>query len=254
MELSRALQAYVESARDASGGEAICSIISQAVSDGNVFNFGELLDCPTIEAYDEANRGSSAVEQLRIFAYGTLSDYEVARQSGKVPPLTPEQHRKLVMLTVVSLASKAPRISFNTLRQELQMDDQRAIEDVVMDTIYAGLIDAKIDQAAEFVEIDRSASRDVRWSDIDSMLEVLSGWKGSTETVLSRLRQDAKKQIEAAQGAMLASAAKLEADGDQRAKSVASKDNSIAFGRRFADAEPISQRRRLHVSDDEPFC
>ena len=57
-----------------------------------------------MQALAAAAEGQRLVELLRIFAFGTYSDYKARR--AELPDLTPAQKRKLQLLTVVSLATK----------------------------------------------------------------------------------------------------------------------------------------------------
>jgi COP9 signalosome complex subunit 7 len=79
-----------------------------------------------------------------------------------LPALEPPQARKLKQLTLASLAAKHSQLGYDLLRAELEIDSLRELEDLVLDTVYQGLIDAKIDQAQKKVIVDWAIGRDVR--------------------------------------------------------------------------------------------
>ncbi len=72
------------------------------------------------------------------------------------------QARKLKQLTLATLAAKHSQLGYDLLRAELDVDSLRELEDLVLDTVYQGLIDAKIDQAQKKIIVDWAIGRDVR--------------------------------------------------------------------------------------------
>ncbi|CAE8636475.1 unnamed protein product, partial [Polarella glacialis] len=78
-------------------GRACEALVSQALDQSGVFVFGELLDCPNVQALSATPEGLQKLELLRIFAFGTYPEYQ-ARQS-ELGELTANQKRKLQLLT-----------------------------------------------------------------------------------------------------------------------------------------------------------
>ncbi len=110
-------------------------------------------------------------------SYGTLSDYSSNR--AIYGALSPLQERKLRQLSFVSLGARHKRISYGAtlcahaccgpdvrradmLKEALQIFDVRELEDLLLDTFYAGLVIGKIDAFAETVCVDFTIGRDVR--------------------------------------------------------------------------------------------
>ncbi|CAK9110678.1 COP9 signalosome complex subunit 7 (Signalosome subunit 7) [Durusdinium trenchii] len=50
------------------------ALVRQALEHSSVFVFGELLECPNVQALQ--GEFSATLDLLRIFAYGTFSDYK----------------------------------------------------------------------------------------------------------------------------------------------------------------------------------
>jgi len=124
-------------------GPAVAELIKQALGAPGVYVFSELLET---ECVKEVASGPHAnyVRLLEIFAYGTYADYK--KSASMLPNLTPVQCTKLKHLTIVSLAAKSRTIPYATLLQELDISDLRQLEDLIIEAIYAGIIQAKLNQ------------------------------------------------------------------------------------------------------------
>jgi COP9 signalosome complex subunit 7 len=109
---------------------------------------------------------------LRLFAYGELSDWIASPDS--FPPLRPAHVAKLRHLTLLRLCSSARIVPYATLLEALHLDVQapsgastpvaqpvRALEDCIIDAVYAGILGARLDQRAARVEVQGCLGRDV---------------------------------------------------------------------------------------------
>lgn len=144
-----ALAGFLALAKSARKGAA-ASLIADATAAPGVFAFGELLDMPSIKearpllpplrarvclscshalarrpSQLEGTELSPSLALLRVFAYGTVADYNgetrrslasarrsltrpaLAAASSSLPPLSPAQALKLKQLTVASLAENS---------------------------------------------------------------------------------------------------------------------------------------------------
>ena len=143
--------------------------------------FGELLAMPNVQALRESDEAHAPhLALLELFAYGTYAQYRAA-PAGTFPPLKDEQLEKLRMLSIVSLAHQSATVPYATLQAELDIaaSELRQLEDLVIETIYAGLLDARLNQKQTVLVVRRAASRDVRLSDIDGMISKLRAFMGS---------------------------------------------------------------------------
>lgn len=73
---------------------------------------------------------------LNLFAYGTYKQFR-ANQEDYIE-LTPAMQKKLQHLTIVSLAIKSKSIPYAVLLNELEIDNVRHLEDIIIEAIYAG--------------------------------------------------------------------------------------------------------------------
>ncbi|KAL5490798.1 hypothetical protein EMCRGX_G015982 [Ephydatia muelleri] len=168
---SQGLQQFLLLAKTARGPAAV-ELVKQALSAGGVYVFGELLETECVkDLSSESNNGY--VTLLEIFAYGTYSDYKA--QATALPPLTGPQTTKLKHLTIVTLAAKCWSIPYSTLLRELDIaaSNVRELEDLIIEAIYAGIIQAKLDQRNAQLEVECFIGRDIKREKLDSMIEKL---------------------------------------------------------------------------------
>lgn len=97
---------------------------------------------------------------LDIFAYGVYSDYQA--NEANLPPLTDAMRKKLRLLTISSMASKARLIKYSQLQTELQVGSVRELEDLIIAGASADVVRGKLDQKSLHFEVDFSMARDVR--------------------------------------------------------------------------------------------
>lgn len=147
-----------KSARDRAAAE----LIKQALSNKKVFVVGELLAMPNMQAL-AGTEYANYFNLLELFAYGTFSDYVQGRD--KFPELTEYQTMKLRQLSIVSLAHRQKQVPYDVLRTELGINNVRELEDLIIDTMYSGLITGKMDQAHAVLKIKSAIPRDVRMAD-----------------------------------------------------------------------------------------
>ncbi|GLD91543.1 hypothetical protein PINS_up000076 [Pythium insidiosum] len=165
-------------------GRACVALIQQALSNKKLFVFRELLDMPNVQALRDTEH-DGFVALLEIFAFGTYSDY--LSKKNELPELTPAQAQKLRKLTTVSLAQQSKRVPYDVLSQELDVTTVRELEDIVIDTIYSGLIQGKLDQQSKLLIVKYAVGRDIKDTDIDLMIEKLTKWKKESVTICSKI-------------------------------------------------------------------
>ena len=65
-------------------GRAAVALIQQTISNPSIYHFGEVLDHENIAALEQSPEFKPFLDLLRIFAYGTLSEY---RANSSLPPI-----------------------------------------------------------------------------------------------------------------------------------------------------------------------
>eukprot|EP00953_Heterococcus_sp_UTEX-ZZ885_P008016 4810-Heterococcus_DN1.PRE.1 len=167
---------------------ACVALVQQVLAEKKIFVFGELLAMPNVQEL----RGTEHENQLRLlelFAYGTYADYK-ANQS-QLPPVRHAMLDKLRMLTIVSLAQEQRIVNYSQLQQTLEVPNVRALEDLIFDCIYAGLIQGKLDQRAGVLRVRGALARDVRLTDVDAMLQKLEQWAAAAQQARAALQEGA---------------------------------------------------------------
>lgn len=94
---------------------------------------------------------------------------------------------KLRHLTIISLASKSKAIPYETLCKQLDMNNIRELEDLIIEAFYANIIKGKLDQLNNQLEIEFAIGRDVTDQQIDDILSVLSNWCNNCEIALKTI-------------------------------------------------------------------
>ena len=169
--MEAALEQYLILAKSAKG-RACEALIMQAISNPKTFVFGELLD-----AVHDGGISKEAQKILEIFTYGTLSDY----RNEKLPDLNPQQLKKLQMLTLASLASENSIISYRELLSVLEITSTRQLEDLIIDSIYEGLIKGKIDHKNSCLRVFECYGRDLKPENVLKTLDKIKNYIKSVD-------------------------------------------------------------------------
>jgi len=179
-----ALQQFVLLAKKAKG-KAVAAIIEKALGAPNVYVFGELLDMENVKQLAETE-DKKFLDLLKIFAYGTYAHYKA--QITQFPQLTPPQIKKLRQLSIVSLSAENKLISYAALQQQLDIIEVRELEDLIIDAIYQGIMQAKLDQKSKQLEVQFSMGRDLKPDSIDQMINTLTSWSVQSENLMKTIK------------------------------------------------------------------
>lgn len=182
-------------------GAAAASLITQALEHSNIFVFGELIDCDNIQAL-EGTSAAPHLELLRLFAYGTWMDYKA--RAAQLPALSDAQVRKLKKLSLVSLAAQSREIEYAVIMRDLELTSVRAVEDLLIECFYGGLLQGRLDQQASRLEVSYCTGRDIHPSEVAAMCETLAAWHKNSVDVMASVREKLerhKAQAEAARNA-----------------------------------------------------
>ncbi|OLL23227.1 COP9 signalosome complex subunit 7 [Neolecta irregularis DAH-3] len=171
-----ALQKYVLLAKSLKS-KAAADLIYKATSDPECFVFKELLDCPNIHALKDGEF-EQIFNILQVFCWGTLKDLDPEL-------LSPIQRHKLQQLTLVTLCSQNHVVPYSELRSDLNITSQAALEDLIINTIYASLLSAKLDSKNQILRVSSTFGRDLSPTDPSRILAIFKQWNGQCTTVLA---------------------------------------------------------------------
>ena len=224
--MEAALEQYLLLAKSAQG-KACDALIGRALEDAHTFVFGELIQAVTANAPSEGH-----LQLLKVFAYGTYADYQA--HAATLPELTAKQLQKLKMLTLASLAARESFLPFTMLQQRLDISSIRELEDLIIDSIYENLIEAKIDHKKAGLQVFSSFGRDVPPEQVPAMLSKLKGFLSHLETVEDFIDQQIRVVGEAKSEAVMQHEAfqeELEREKENAKADLAAKADPAAYAR-----------------------
>ncbi|KAL0425749.1 UNVERIFIED_CONTAM: COP9 signalosome complex subunit [Sesamum radiatum] len=162
-------------------GSALSTVIVEATSHPSLFAFSEIIAVSNVLEL-EGTENSASLDLLRMFAYGTWSEYKSA--AGRIPQLVPDQVLKLKQLTVLTLAET---------NKELDVTNVRELEDfLINDCMYVGIVRGKLDQLRRCFEVQFAAGRDLRPGQLGSMIQTLANWLSTSENLLVSIQEKIK--------------------------------------------------------------
>ncbi|XP_008552438.2 COP9 signalosome complex subunit 7b [Microplitis demolitor] len=180
------LEQFVLLAKTAKGAAAL-QLVKQAIEAPGVNVFGELLDMPNIKELKNGAHGPYW-NTLNLFAYGTYKEY--LENKDNFLELTATQKKKLQHLTIVTLAEKSKCIPYSVLLTELGIDNVRELEDLIIEAVYADIINGKLDHKNSQLEVDYAGlGRDVKPGETGAVMETLEAWGQTCEKVLACIEQ-----------------------------------------------------------------
>ncbi|GKT41717.1 COP9 signalosome complex subunit 7a [Colletotrichum spaethianum] len=181
-----ALEPFLALSKSATSPRAAADLITRATSNPNTFLFTELLETPQIQALAQSPDFLPHLRLLEIFSHGT---YAVYLSSGQqLPQLNDAQTLKLRQLSLLTLARDRSNLSYAALQSALGLPSARALEDLVISAIYAGLLDATLDPHRQVVQVNSLAAlRDLAPGAVPSMIRALHAWSSRCESTLEGL-------------------------------------------------------------------
>ncbi|KAF8168507.1 hypothetical protein B0H34DRAFT_793099 [Crassisporium funariophilum] len=181
-------------------GAAAAKLIQDATSAPGVFVFSELLELPNIQELGKSDQHQKFLSLLQLFSYKTYQDYlrasilhsggwKLMKPEHKdiLPPLNQAQTTKLKHLTIVSLAADRRILPYADLLQALDISSVRELEDLTIDAIYLDLLQGKLDQKEEQLEVTYTMGRDFEPGKLEQVLAALQDWASTTSAVLTTL-------------------------------------------------------------------
>ncbi|XP_078524303.1 COP9 signalosome complex subunit 7b isoform X2 [Lissotriton helveticus] len=80
-------------------------------------------------------------------------------------------------------------IPYAVLLKDLDMQNLRELEDLIIEAVYTDIIQGKLDQCKQMLEVDFCIGRDIPKKDISSIVKTLQEWCDGCEAVLSGIEQ-----------------------------------------------------------------
>ncbi|KAL3624524.1 COP9 signalosome complex subunit 7 [Castilleja foliolosa] len=183
------IEYFVKQASSLSGA-ALANVVVEATSHPFLFAFSEILAVSNVLEL-EGTENSIFLDLLRMFSYGTWSEYK--SDASRLPQLVPDQLLKLKQLTVLTLAETNKVLPYDMLMHELDVSNVRELEDfLINDCMYVGILRGKLDQLQRCFEVQFAAGRDLRPSQLGSMIQVLANWLTTSDDLLVSIQEKIK--------------------------------------------------------------
>ncbi|KAI4258052.1 MAG: hypothetical protein LQ352_001373 [Teloschistes flavicans] len=181
-----ALESFILLSKSATSPRSAADLVNQATSAPNTYVFAELLQTPNIAALKTASAEyNSYYTLLQIFSWGTWADYS---STPELPKISDPQAHKLRQLSLLSLSTSPSTLTYSHLQSALSLPSVRALEDLVISTVYAGLLTAKLDPKSQRVDVSSvSPLRDLRPGRVLQLVQGLDTWNARCVLVLEEL-------------------------------------------------------------------
>ncbi|NXA00647.1 CSN7B protein, partial [Nesospiza acunhae] len=163
-------------------GSALTALINQVLEAPGVYVFGELLELTNVK---EVRPGLCNFQRKVL----NLVFLTLTANKDNLPELTVTQKNKLKHLTIVSLASRMKCIPYSVLLKDLDMRNLRELEDLIIEAVYTDIIQGKLDQRNQVLEVDFCIGRDIQKKDISNIVKTLQEWCDGCEAVLLGIEQ-----------------------------------------------------------------
>ncbi|PSN66602.1 hypothetical protein BS50DRAFT_573445 [Corynespora cassiicola Philippines] len=107
---------------------------------------------------------------------------------GNLPPLSAQQHQKLLLLSLLPLSRSHTTLTYPSLMKSLDLPTTRALEELITTAIYSGLLTATLDPAHSLVSVSSiSPLRDLAPGCLPSLQSTLQTWSQRCDSALEDL-------------------------------------------------------------------
>ena len=96
------------------------------------------------------------------------------------------------VLVCTALASQSKTLAYDVLLRNLELSSVRALEDLLIECMYAGLLQGRLDQQAGHLEVYACAGRDVHPDELPNMATVLAEWQRSAGGLMAEVSAQLK--------------------------------------------------------------
>ncbi|KAM8847588.1 COP9 signalosome complex subunit 7a isoform 1-T1 [Synchiropus picturatus] len=171
-------------------GSALAQAVSSLLESPGLYVFSDILELPNVKELENGPH-APVYQLLNLFAYGTYCDYK--ERAASLPELTPAQKNKLRHLSIISLASNLKCLPYSLLLQQLELKNVRELEDLLIEAVYCDIIQGKLDQRNQQVEVDCSVGRDLGPNELPNIINTLQEWCTGCEAVLCGIEEQVSR-------------------------------------------------------------
>lgn len=171
----------------------LTDLIKRALSQDKLYSFGELYD-RIIRKFSESQElqldqhASNWVQILRIFTYNTWQDY-IDLPTENREEMNDKQIKKLKQLSLASLAARSKHLKYSLIADSLSLENGSELETFLVDSIYDGVVVAKLDTKRQELSVTNVVGRDVNSARLEEIESMLNSWVRRTEDILNGTSQ-----------------------------------------------------------------
>lgn len=111
-----------------------------------------------------------------------------------LPKLSANQHKKLLLLSLLPLSSSHATLTYHHLQTALDLPTARALEELITTAIYTGLLTATLDPANSRISVTSVAPlRDLRPGSLPALRSTLQAWSRRCDSALADLEAQVAK-------------------------------------------------------------
>uniref|UniRef100_A0A4X2M668 COP9 signalosome subunit 7B n=1 Tax=Vombatus ursinus TaxID=29139 RepID=A0A4X2M668_VOMUR len=90
---------------------------------------------------------------------------------------------------LLELSNVQECIPYSVLLKDLEVRNLRELEDLIIEAVYTDIIQGKLDQRNQLLEVDFCIGRDIQKKDINTLVKTLQEWCDGCEAVLLGIEQ-----------------------------------------------------------------
>ncbi|KAJ1531316.1 COP9 signalosome complex subunit 7a, partial [Cladochytrium tenue] len=94
-----------------------------------------------------------------------------------LPPLNKAQRDKLRLLSIVTFAGEQGSLPYTELLEQLDVENVRELEDLIIGGIYQGILAGRLDQKKKCLDVEYGIGRDLRPGETAALLKSLTAWQ-----------------------------------------------------------------------------
>lgn len=177
------LNSYITMINNCTTIQQLYPLLNQLFKHNYIFNYNILQYISNIQLLQQQGNNDIQARQyyntIQLYINGTYNDYIQLKQTNEIIQLNNYEIYKLQLLTIVTLCQNNTILDYNTIKQAINIQDVRTIEDILIDCIYNNLIIGQIDQYnQQFIIYSTMIRNNSIWSEsnINNLYNIYNNW------------------------------------------------------------------------------
>lgn len=95
---------------------------------------------------------------------------------SQITPFSLSSSNPQINILIVCVCARTQCLPYSLLLQQLELKNVRELEDLLIDAVYCDIIQGKLDQRNQQVEVDCSVGRDLGPNELPNIANTLQEW------------------------------------------------------------------------------